>query len=323
MRSFRRIALHAAVTALAGLALLAPVAAAKPSPARHVLTVTPASPTATDALTVSLPAPAVAGRYAVDLTGPQNGACRAYARRVVTVRRGAKGTTLSVNFAANDGGAFVGWCAGATSVRLLHDTPGYGFRLSAVTRFTIRKARGFTPGPFGTRVAVEVLPSSTATVAAPGRPDRVLGLSGGIDGFLPGRFVLNQDYAIAVGANADGGLPPGSGNALVVSSFVSDPLCAGPAVHTVAAVAATGSSLSFANTGAVTGTLVLMADPTTLAGCAGPDTGSTTLALSGVVGEKKLADTVLTATVANVPVGGAVLGTVTVALHLRIDILDV
>ena len=63
-------------------------------------------------------------------------------------------------------------------------------------------------------------------------------------------------------------------------------------------------------------------DPTLLAGCAGPASGTTTLDLTGTLGIKKLADLTVTGSAPGVPVGGGVTGTVTVALHLKVNILD-
>lgn len=327
-RSGKNIALLACA-ALAGFTVAAPSAMAKPGGRSATLTVTPARPSATSALRVTVVAPAkvAAGdRFRVTVSVPQNGVCASLKQRLIThaVRAGSR---VVLTFAPNADGTFAGWCAGRASVAFERDTTGYdAWRTLVRARITIKRAPGFDPAPFGTKVLVNVLPPSTATVTAPGRPTRVLGLGGGIDGFINGKFVLNTDYRVDLGDL--GGITglnssPVSGNALVVSSLVTDPLCSAPAIQTLAPVTtAAGSSLTFPQNGHVTGKLVLGADPTTLAGCSGPATGTTTLDLSGDLGITKLADLTLNATVPGVPVGGGVTGSVAIALHLKINILD-
>ena len=169
---------------------------------------------------------------------------------------------------------------------------------------------------------MRLLPGSTATVTAPGRADRTLGLAGGLRGFIPGRFVLNVDYPMNFDSPDPETQVPFT-NAVGVSSLVSDPLCAAAPIHPFAPFAdGSGSALSFKRTGAVSGKLVFSADPTTFAGCSGPESGTTTINLEGKLGVKKLADLTLTGTLADVPVGGGVNGTVTVSLEVKIDILD-
>lgn len=310
------------------LAVAAPGASAKGPGIK--LTVAPAKPTATDAIRVSFRVPIGAAkgeRYGVAVTAPANGQCASNMLQAATGPIRA-GTTVTVQLTANRHGAYAGWCAGKATATLMRQAAGRGWTpVRGVRRsFTIRLAPGFRPAPFGTKVDVDVLPTSTATVTAPGRATRVLGLGGGLDGFIAGRFLLNSDYRISLAHAAGGrnGEPPRSANAVVVRSLVTDPLCASPAIHTLAPMAAEGvvSGLTFLRDGNVAGKLFLAADPTTLAGCAGPDTGATTLDLSGRLGVAKLADLLLTATLATVPVGGGATGAVDVALHLKINILD-
>jgi hypothetical protein len=314
-----------AVAAVVALAVAAPGAAAKSHGPR--LSIAPAKPNATDALRVTFRAPAALARgehYGVEIRGQENGSdCRSDGIEVATGRFGA-GVSVTVQLTANRTGSYIGWCAGKATAILMRNTAGHGwipvrgFRRS----FKIRSNPRFRPATFGTKVVVDVLPTSTATVTAPGRAERVLGLGGGLDGFIQGKFILNTDYRISLGIGAGNTLPR-SADAVIVRSLVSDPLCSSPAVQTIAPMASgVGSSLLFLRTGVVTGSLVLASDPTTLAGCAGPDTGTTTLALSGVLGEKKLADLTLTGSTTGVPVGGGVSGTVSLALHLKVNIID-
>lgn len=314
-----------AAAALVALAVATPGAGAKSHGPR--LTVAPARPSATDALRVTFRAPSALARgehYGVEIRGQANGNdCRSDGIEVAAGRFEA-GVLTTVQLTANRTGAYIGWCAGKATAILMRGTAGRGWIPVPGFRrtFKIKPYPAFRPATFGTKVLVDVLPTSTATVAAPGRADRVLGLGGGLDGFIPGKFILNADYRVSLGIGAGNTLPR-SANAVIVRSLVSDPLCSSPAVQTIAPMASgVGSSLTFLRSGAVTGSLVLAADPTTLAGCAGPGTGSTTLALTGTLGEEKLADLTMTGSATGVPVGGGVTGAVTVALHLKVNILD-
>jgi hypothetical protein len=290
--------------------------------------VSPAKPTATDSIKVSFRAPATVAkhaRYRVILDVPANGQCTASMQQT-TSRPVRAGAIVTVELTASRYGIAAGWCSGRATVRLAYDRRGGGWPPIPGTRhrFTIGRSAYFRPAPLGTKVSIDVLPTSTSTVTAPGRADRILGLGGVMNGFIGGKFVLNAGFKIGLGGDEnplDGSWH--TNDAIVVASLVTDPLCSAPAVRTLAPVThASVSSLSFPPSGAVTGTLVLSADATTLGGCAGPDTGSTTLALSGTPGEKKLADLLLSATVPGIPVGGGISGTASIALHLKINLLD-
>jgi hypothetical protein len=317
------------LAAVAALLVLAPAADASPAKRRAVISVQPASPVATDAISARVRIPARAAkdeRYAVEVMTPRNGQCTAYL--LEPVPRPTRGRApVIAQLAPNRDGTAVGWCAGRAVVRLMHSTTGADWvPVPGVARsFTIRRNPRFRPAPLGTRVLIDVLPTSTATVTAPGRATRVLGLGGTLGGFIPGLFALNSDYRIVLGTGAGTGWEdmPASANAITVSSLVTDPLCATPAVSTTAGLAPGAvSGLTISRDGAVTSSIFLATDATTLAGCAGPATGTTRLDLVGVLGVKKLADTQLDVTIGGVPVGGGVTGSVGISLHLKINILD-
>ncbi len=321
---------------IAALALLAAAIGAPGASAKTIQrpVIAPASPRATDALSVTFRAPADLARderVAVSVDVPSNGLCAA--RIVVVVPRAQvrAGGLVTALVRPNQGGRFAGWCSGAAEVTVARLSPigsGYPGYASvgrvARRRITIHRAPGFHPErPFGTQVRIGLLPESTATISAPGRADRVLGLGGAIDGWIPGKFALNSDYTIGLGFQSQPNVQPVTNDEIFVRSLVPDPLCSSPSILTGARVAPDGgSNMTFLRDGHVTGKLVLAADPTVLAGCAGPATGTTSIDLAALLGVKKLADLTVTGTISGVPVGGGVTGTVAVALHLRVEILD-
>lgn len=317
-----------AVVALIAVAVAAPGASAK---GVQVLRVTPLSPTATDAIGVSFNVPARLtrdDRIFVSVAGTHTGACASDVNVFVPRAKLRPGRTGTAVLQPNQGGRFAGWCSGSAEVTVYRATKipsGYaiGARL-AHKPITIRHAVGFNPErEAGTQVRIDVLPESTATVRAAGRADRVLGLGGAIDGWIPGKFVLNSDYTIGLGYQIRRNVLPVTGDDVFVASLVPDPLCSAPSIQTATRVApGTGSSMTFYRDGHITGRLILAADPTLLAGCAGPATGTTTIDLAGSLGVKKLADLTVTGTIPGVPVGSGLTGTVTVSLDLKVNILD-
>jgi hypothetical protein len=293
--------------------MLAPPALAKAG----APTVAPAKPLATDALTITarIPAGPAGGRYALSVTTHAGGACQSFAVLRPVGTAGA-GDRISVELVPRTDGAWTGWCSGkAVAALLRRDARGGWVPVPGARRaFRITRTPKVDPHVlFGTKVLIDVLPTSTATVTLPGHADRALGLGGTIDAFIPGKFVLNRDYLLNLRSSA-----------MAVTSLVTDPVCASGTIHTGLPFAVgTPSALGFDSAGGVAGTLTLAADPLSLAGCAGPATGTTTLELSGKLDALKLADTTLTAKTFYVPVGGGGgNATVNVVLHLKINILD-
>ena len=315
--------------ALAAAGVLAPSAAAKGAGSSP--SVVPASPAALDAVTVSFRVPAVVkpgDRFRVQIDLKRTGDCAGHAEAALGGAGARAGQVLTATLAPNAGGQYAGWCTGKAAASVYRvRAPS---RRVAKTSFRIRRSPGFNPklydaSRFGSAVHIDVLAASTATVSATGRPERAIGLGGAIDGFIPGKFVLNTDFRIDLGPDADtrGNAPAPGANVLFLRSLVTDPLCASPAIHPWAPVSGgTGSSLTLLRNGSVTGRIVLSADATTLAGCAGPETGTTTFDVAGKVDTAQLADLTLVATIPGVAVGAGLTGTVTVALHVKITIVD-
>lgn len=104
---------------------------------------------------------------------------------------------------------------------------------------------------------------------------------------------------------------------------MTDPLCASGAIQTSAQLASSPpSQLTFLRNGVVTANLKFDADPSTFAGCAGAPSGIIAVDLTGKLGTALLSDVLLTGTVAGVPVGGGVAATVSLTLHVKVNILD-
>lgn len=293
--------------------ILAPTALAKPA----APTVAPARPLATDALTITTRAPhggPAAGRYALSVTTRAGGACQSFALRRPVGTAGA-GDRITVELVPRTDGAWTGWCSGSAVAALLRRDARGGWVPVAGARRAFRIARTPKLDPhelFGTKIHIDVLPTSAATVTLPGHTDRVLGLGGTISGFLPGKFLLNTAYKIRL-----------TQSAAAVTSLVTDPVCATGTIRTGLPFAlGTPSSLSFDAAGNVTGTIAFASDPLSLAGCAGPANGTTALDLSGKLGALKLADVTLTAKTFYVPIGSSNNLTVNVVLHLNVAIVD-
>lgn len=324
----KRIATLAAVACVATAALPGVAGAHRTTAGRSVsrTAVQPAKPASDATLTVSFRtgAHAAAGQqYAVEVQTQKRGACRSHAVEPAAGTAGPN-TRVTVSLAAGEPGSGAHWCSGKAIVSALRRVHGAWITVPGTRRvITVRSVR--TPSaPFGTKVAVDVLPSSTATVTAPGRATRVLTLGGGISGLIPGKLKLNTDYAVRLGGILGApGNRPYLPDALWLRTVVVDPLCASPAIQTGMTLTPSGPSvLTFRHDGGVSGTLELAGDATALAGCAGPVTGTTKLTLTGKLGAKQLADVELTAKLTGVPVGGGVTGEVAIDLHLNVMILD-
>lgn len=191
--------------------------------------------------------------------------------------------------------------------------------------FTVRPSDAFTPAKLGTDAIVHVLPTSTATVTTPGRPERVLGLSGWFEGWTAGKLNPAFDFDLRLG-DALGR------SAITVTSLVTDPLCSAPAVATTAPLHLRTSkqqlsALDYWSTvsqrvgqpARASAVLAFDADATVFAGCAGPPTGSTTISFDKVaLTAKGLSDIALTGTISDVAVGAGAMATVTLTLHLSV-----
>ena len=315
----------AASLALTVLALTAGGASARTLSGQTSLL--PASPSTTDTLHVSY-RPSAGGRsnanyvVTVFVLAGHSDTCRG-SLTVTLEKKSDASRTLTGDLAPQ--GSHIQpypWCSGRALLSVFHDNSGSGLPDRRVARRVI-KLRPARPSEelFGTDAVIQVLPASTATVTATGRPDRTLEIGGVFAGFIPGKFVLNSDYMMRLKpTSAALGVTP---SGLSVRSLVTDPLCASGAIQTSAPLASSvPSQLTFLRNGVVTAKLILDADPSTFAGCAGAPTGTTAIDLTGKLGTSLLADVLLTGTVAGLPVGGGVGATVSLALHVKVAILD-
>jgi hypothetical protein len=307
------------------LALLAvPAASARTLPGQASLL--PASPTTTDTLHLAY-RPSAGDRLNASysatvfvLTRPSD-SCRT-SKSVVLERRSPTSQTLTADFAPQ--GSHIQpypWCSGRALLSVFRGDGAGGLPDRRVIRRVIKLRPARPSGEFGTGAVIQVLPASAATVTAAGRPDRTLGIGGVFAGFISGKFILNTDFLMRLKPTSAGlGVTP---SGLTVRSLVTDPLCASRAIQTSAPLASSSpSQLTFLRNGVVNAHIVLDVDPSTLAGCAGAPSGTVTIDLTGKLGTAHLSDVLLTGTVAGVPVGGGVGATVSLALHVKVTILD-
>lgn len=168
------------------------------------------------------------------------------------------------------------WCPGP--VKLLVERYGPGTRQTPLAKRAIRFTRGpgeVDPPPIPVReVAVTLLPGSTLTAWAPGRPDRSTPVTGTLVG-RPGGITSPKFLG-----------ETGFTGTLALPSLATDPLCPGSTPPT--SVEVDGSSvILFDSATAVTLSLVLRGQADQLFGCGAPGglTGTTTLtSVSSAVG---------------------------------------
>lgn len=265
-------------TSLLGAALacgLIAVPAAGAAP-RVTFDVRPATPRLSSAITVTVviprPQPGKSYRAFVDRRRFPQRVCAA-TTQPVAMRRMPDGRFTATlrpgpQFGADSPPAKV-WCPGSATLRVERIGPGkistMGFAKRAI-RF-VRAADEAVPPPIPAHEAsITVLPGSTLTAWAPGRPDR----STPVTGTLLGRFRNGQDPFATTNISGTLALP----------SLAADPLCPGSAPPTSVDVDRS-SVMTFGLTGNHL-TLVLRGQPTQLFGCgpAGGPTGTTSLTVS-------------------------------------------
>jgi len=310
-RSRGRCAL-AALVLVASLALLAPAGASAASPT--ALRVTPRSPLATNAITVSFRAGRLAPgyRYRVDLSLRGGDTNCAGSRSLMVKGRPRPGSPVTVVLRPSDmdaaGNGYPRWCSG-DAVVFLGRVDIDGAVLTPRHRdLTIRPDTAYPSAP-GTPVLLRVLDGSALTVHADGRPDRTLGIGGELRGLIPGIFEPNTDVQI-------GGLT----GRLWLTSLPTDPLCAGGSIVPSFATDPAHSTSVLQASGHAVLTLALAADPLALAGCAAPSTGSTTLTLEGQVTTAGLQALPLAGSITGVPIASGVTGSVSAAFTTLYDL---
>ena len=297
----------------------AAVAASKNAPGKGFqLHLVPASPNAAEPLVAVFRGNGKlkrTARYHVSFfTNPAGRSCVASAQRTIAgfITGGAR-VKASVAEPIADGTAR--WCPGRWTAQLYTlDIEGRSSPGLAQTHFTVRKDVHF-PASMNqvppTLVSLTVLDSSTLTVRAAGRPDRVLGLGGSFDGELPNPFVLNTDYAIKVTAGE-----------LHVRSLVLDPVCGAAALGLSFPLGPGASAVEIKRDGHVSMSVPLLGDARNLTVCGTGTPGTTTLQLAGMLGVTRLADTALTTTVDNLVLDNGLAASVSVDLHLQITLID-
>ena len=212
-------------------------------------------------------------------------------------------------------GASTQWCPGAALVTISRFGPGKlrSAVLAGARTSIVLGAGEQQPSELqvpAVRVKMTVLPGSTITASAPGRPDRSSPVGGVVRGFIPGRFKPNTDVGISY---TTGGLAP--------SAFAPDPLCPGtpaPATFDIAA----GSQQTLFASGDQSMTLVLNGAASQLFGCgpAGPLSGTTTIPLSGHVGPRGLLELSIAGSVGGIPLPGGSTGGLAANLLVSVDL---
>lgn len=161
-----------------------------------------------------------------------------------------------------------------------------------------------------TPTKVTLLPGSSITASAPGRPDRSTPVSGVLRGTTLGSVTPNRDIA------ADAFYGP-----LQLSSFAPDPLCPGTASPGTTDVIG-GSRLDIGANGSVRFSLSLAGSPAQVFGCgpAGALAGATTFPLTGTVGPKGLTEQALTGSTSGILLPGGTQGGLAANLVISVDL---
>lgn len=165
------------------------------------------------------------------------------------------------------------WCPGPATLRL--EVYGPGMLQTPFAKWKIRFARGpreAEPPPIPAHeAAITILPGSTLTAWAPGRPDR----STPVTGTLLGRYKSSEQDGRSLVTNRIAGT-------LALPSLAPDPLCPGSTPPTSVEVDSSSGLIMRADAGTWL-TLVLRASPAQLFGCApaGGPAGTTTLTSAG------------------------------------------
>ena len=203
------------------------------------------------------------------------------------------------------------WCPGSAALRVERYGPG-GLVTTGLAKRAIRFVRGrgeAVPPPIPAHeVSLTLLPGSTLTAWAPGRPDR----STPVTGTLFGRFRNGGPDPQALTTTDVTGT-------LALPSLAPDPLCPGSTPPTSVDVDGSSAMVERVETGPHL-TLVLRAQPVQLFGCGPPGglTGTTTLAASAP-GTSPLSRMPMTGVVGDVALPGGSQGGITANLLVNYD----
>jgi len=279
----------------------------------------PAAPHRTTPITVTWKAkkPKRGTRYtaSISVRNPSGLICADVGNPVVlhATRNGFRGT-LKGPVAAAPWSRPRQWCPGSALVTIRRAGPGnLVSNVLAGARVTITVGPGETAPrepPLGVPTKVTLLPGSTLTATAAGRPDRSTPLTGTVRGLIPGRFKPNTDIEIT---NSPGTVTP--------TAFAADPLCPGesPLANTDTV---TPSKMVLFASGAATFDLTLNASASQVFGCgpSGAPAGTTTLPLTGKVGPKGLLELTLSGAITGVPLPGGSTGGLAASLIVNVDL---
>jgi hypothetical protein len=306
----------AALVAPAVAVLVAvPTAGAAP---RVSFDVRPASPHLATTITVTVSAPRLkAGtsyKALIDRPRFPQRVCAA-STLPVTMRRLAGGRFTATlhpgpQFGADSPPAKV-WCPGPATLRVERYGPG-GLSTTGFAKRALRFARGSreaVPPPIPAHeMSFTLLPGSTLTAWAPGRPDR----STPVAGTLLGRFRNGGPDPRALTTTDVTGT-------LALPSLAPDPLCPGSTPPTSVDVDGSSAMVQRPETGSAL-TLVLRAQPAQLFGCGPPGglTGTTTLTASAL-GTSPLNRLAMTGVVGDVALPGGSQGGITANLLVNYD----
>ena len=301
-----------------GLALVALVAAPGPAVAGRSLKpqLGPAAPTLTTPITVTWKAktPRRGVRYtaAVAVRNTSGLDCATYGDPV-TLRATRGGFRGTLKPQMPDARSAPQWCPGSALVTIRRSGPGnLVSNVLAGARVTIVVGKGEAPPgePLGVPTKVTILPGSTLTATAAGRPDRSTPLTGTLRGYIPGRFRPNTNIEIT---NSKGIVAP--------TAFAADPLCPGASPLASIDLVSPSKMVLFAS-GVATLDLTLNAATSQVFGCgpAGAPTGTTTFALTGKAGPHGLLDLPLSGAVTDIPLPGGSTGGLAASLVVNVDL---
>lgn len=211
---------------------------------------------------------------------------------------------------------FPTWCPGTARILLFryYTEPGLGIgstqRFLGLRTIPVAVVPGETVPLTPTQAQITLLPGSTITASAPGRPDRSTPVTGVLRGALNGPFTPNRDIAAG-----------GFRGSVSFASFAPDPLCPGTAPPLVTD-AIGGSRLDVLTGGEVRLSLNLNGAASQLFGCgpAGGLVGATTLALNGSVGPSGLIRQSLTGGAPGIVLPGGTQGGLAADLLVKIDL---
>lgn len=315
-----------AALALAGLAAAPASAAPYKSPVPPAaIRVTPVTPTTSKPITVTWKADRSTrkgerlGAEVLLTPDPRYDGYDCATRSSAKARPLRRGQTLRQTFWPDAGTLATGlttysvWCPGSLSVTLWRYTgPPFNTEIFLAKRVVqVRLGEGESVGATPQPMRFSLLPGSTLTATAPGRPDRVIPLTGDARGMTdrrisPQRRITSSGYA----------------GTLLAGATDADPLCPGSSPTPVFGVAP-ATTLTLDTDGTAAFSLALFGRPFQLFGCGGaaPFGDTTTIALTGkAVPPAGFTRVALTGSIGGIPLPGGSTGGLAANLLLNVDL---